>query len=109
MTTATKVPNFTAEQEQMIRDASPLDLASATALGEKMGKGYRSIIAKAGRLDGVVYNRKPKATKSGDPIEHKDDIVAEISRIVEANLEGLEKAPKAALQAVRDYVTAIAA
>lgn len=101
-----KQPNFTVAQEAAIKAAAPLDLAKATALGAEMGKGYRSIIAKAVRM-GVAYNRKQPTTKTGEPVEKKEDIVADIAAIVEATLDGLEKAPKPALQAIRNYLNAL--
>lgn len=115
--TVVKTSNFTAAQEAMIVAASPLNLESATLLAKRpeMNKAdgsersYRSIVAKARTLDGVEYARKAVTTKTGEPVEKKLDIVAEIAKIVEANLDGLEVAPKGALQAIRDFVTAQAA
>ena len=115
--TTPKTSNFTATQEAMIVAASPLDLVKATALASDPAmnkadgspRSYRSIVAKARTLDGVEYQRKAVTTKTGEPVEKKLDIVAEIAKIVEANLDGLEVAPKGALQSIRDYVTAQAA
>lgn len=100
-----KAPNFTSEQEQQISDAAPLNLAKATALAEQMGKTARSIIAKAVRM-GVAYERKQPTTKAGGKVEKKETIVAEIATLVSGNLDGLDKAPKAALQALRDHLKA---
>ena len=102
---ATKAPNFTAAQEQAIRDAAPLNQEKARALAASMGKTERSITAKAVRM-GVEYQRKQPTTKAGGKVEKKETIVAEISALVSGNLDGLEKAPKAALQALRDFVVA---
>jgi hypothetical protein len=91
--------------EQAIRDAAPLNQAKARALALTFGEGFteRSVAAKAVRMN-VPYERKVAVTKSGAPVEKKEAIVAQIAEIVEANLEGLDKAPKAALQALRDFV-----
>lgn len=98
-----KAPNFTPEQEAAIREAAPLNQEKSRALAASMGKTERSITAKAVRM-GVAYERKAAVTKTGAPVEKKETIVAQISAIVSGNLDGLDKAPKAALQAVRDFV-----
>lgn len=103
MTKQAKAPNFTAKQEQAIRDAAPLNQAKSRELAERFGKSERSITAKAVRM-GVAYERKQPVTKSGQPVERKEAIVAEIASMVEGNLEGLDKAPKQALQALRNFV-----
>jgi hypothetical protein len=101
MATVEKTANFTAEQEQMIRDAAPLNLEKATALAEKMGKKPRSVIAKATRME-VPYVKKGPTTKTGEAVVRKETLVEEIRKFTAtgANLEGLEKASKPALVAV---------
>lgn len=101
MTTAQKTVNFTPEQEQMIRDAAPLNLEKATALAEKMGKKPRSIVAKATRME-VPYEKKGPVTKTGEAVIRKETLVEQISKYTAAgsNLDGLEKASKPALIAV---------
>ena len=104
-----KVPNFTADQEAQIRAAAengPLNLASATALADAMGKSARSLVAKIIRM-GVPYERKQPTTKTGEPVISKTKLVEQISAVVEGNLDGLEKAPKPALQALAGYVRAV--
>ena len=98
-----KAPNFTPEQEQQIRDAAPLNQAKARELAASMGKTERSVTAKAVRM-GVAYERKQPTTKAGGKVEKKETIVSEIAALVEGNLDGLDKAPKAALQALRNFV-----
>jgi hypothetical protein len=98
-----KQPNFTPEQEARIRDEAPLNQAKSRALAAEFGKTERSVTAKAVRM-GVAYERKQSVTKNGQPVERKEAIVSEISEIVGANLEGLDKAPKGALQAVRNFL-----
>ena len=96
-------PNYTEAQEQRIRDSAPHNLATATDLATEMGKTPRSLIAKMVRM-GVTYATKQPVTKSGEPVVSKTDLVASIASVVTGNLEGLEKAPKAALQALARYV-----
>lgn len=102
---ADKAPNYTAAQEAEIRAAAPLNQAKAIALAEKFGKSARSVTAKAVRM-GIAYERKQPTTKAGGKVERKEAIVSEIAEIVSANLDGLEKAPKGVLQALRDFLAA---
>ena len=98
---------YTPAMEAAIREAAPLNQAKATDLAASFGADFsaRSVIAKAVRME-VPYERKVAVTKAGAPIERKEAIVAEIASMVGANLDGLEKAPKGALQALRDFVAA---
>lgn len=109
MATQAKKPasKYTAAMEARIQAMAPLDQAKAETLAAEFGKDFtsRSVIAKAVRMN-VAYNRKQPVTKTGAPVERKEAIVAEIAAVVGANLEGLEKAPKGALQAVRDFLAA---
>jgi hypothetical protein len=95
---AEKAKNYTAEMEAAIVAASPLNLESAKALAETMGKSYRSIIAKAKSL-GLDYVSKPAPAKREAP-ETKAQLVAKIEMATgaeESSLTGLEKAPVRAL------------
>lgn len=96
---------YTVAQEQRIRDEAPLNQAKATALATEFGEKFsaRSVTAKAIRM-GVAYERKVAVTKTGAPVEQKEAIVAEIAKVVGANLDGLDKAPKPALQALRNFL-----
>lgn len=97
------VSKYSPEQEARIRAEAPLNQAKAAALAVEFGPKFsaRSVIAKAVRME-VGYERKAPVTKSGLPVEHKEAIVAQIAQVVEGNLDGLDKAPKAALQALRN-------
>ena len=67
-----------------------------------------SVRAKAGRMEGVGYARKPRTTKNGDPVESKADIVAEIAEALDSDAESFESlgnATKLVLQRVRDALT----
>lgn len=101
-----KDPNYTEAQESAIRAAAaeaPLNAERCAALATEFGKTARSVIAKAIRMN-VPYARKEPTTKDGQPIEKKGDLVAEIAAVVGGNLDGLEKAPKPALVALRDHL-----
>lgn len=100
-----KTPNFTEAQEARISETAPHNLASATELAAEMGKSPRSLVAKMVRM-GVAYERKQPTTKTGEPVVSKADLVEQIGAVVDGNLEGLEKAPKPALQAVARFVAA---
>lgn len=100
-----KAPNFTPEQEARIRELAPLNQEKSRQLATEFGKSERSVTAKAVRM-GVAYERKQPTTKTGAPVERKEAIVAEIAQFVKGNLDGLDKAPKQALQAVRDALKA---
>ncbi len=104
--TSNKAPNFSEAQEQRIRDTQPHNAESAALLAREFDKSNRSVIAKMTRMEDVVYNRKLPTTKSGDPVTSKADLVAAIGEIVSGNLDGLEKAPKPALFALRDHLAA---
>jgi len=93
---AERAKNYSAEQEQILRDRSPLDLESAKALADEMGKGYRSIIAKVKSmgLPYVVKKTEPKKVAK----ETKAQLVEKISASLEgADLDGLEKSTAQAL------------
>lgn len=104
-----KEPNYTAAQEQRIREAADqhgkLNASIAAGLADEMGKSARSVIAKITRM-ALPYATKEPTTKNGDPVVKKGDLVARIGEVVEGNLEGLDKAPKAALHALARFVAA---
>jgi len=90
---------YTPEMEARVREASPMDLAGAKALGAELGMSYRSVIAKAKSL-GEDYIPKPAPAKAVKP-ETKAEIVADIASTIGIALDGLEKAPLATLAALR--------
>lgn len=104
-----KVPNFSEAQEQRIRDAAAagtLNAAVAATLADEFGKTPRSVIAKIVRM-GLPYATKQRTTKTGEPIVSKTKLVEQIGAVVDGNLEGLEKAPKPALQALARFAAAV--
>ena len=91
--------NYTPEMEQAITEASPLDIAKAKDLAEKLGRKPRSIIAKAISM-GLPYNAAKPARKDGTPIVRKAELVSAIEESLSAgngSLVGLEKATRSAL------------
>ncbi len=106
--TKLKTPNYTPEQEAAITAASEAGVLNATVAAElaaSMGKTTRSVIAKIVRMN-LPYAVKAPTTKSGDPVTKKETIVSEIAALIGANLDGLEKAPKPALFALRQHLLA---
>lgn len=103
--TTTKKPTskYSAAQEAAIRAEPVLNQAVADRLAAEFGPSFtgKSVIAKINRM-GLPYQRKVAVTKTGAPVESKATICAQISELVSGNLDGLDKAPKPALQALRD-------
>lgn len=81
-----------------------IDNELALELATEFDKDVRSVRAKAVREG--IYKAKEKTAKNGQAIERKEAIVAEIATLVGANVDGLEKATKTALQRVRDALKA---
>jgi hypothetical protein len=102
--TKTLEKNYTEAQEAEMIALGSIDNVVAMQLAEKFGKNVASIRAKAVRLG--VYQAKERVSKSGAAIERKEAIVAEIASLVGRNMEGLEKAPKQALVAIRAALSA---
>lgn len=105
----TKAVNYTAEQEEMLRAAAPLNLEKAQALAETLGKSYRSVIAKA-RTMGIDYENKAPAKKRPGGVT-KPALVERIAAAVGADVEslsGLEKATGGALATLFIAITGAA-
>lgn len=96
--------NYTEAQEAELLAAGVIDNDKAMEFAEKFGKDVRSIRAKAVRMN--IYKAKEKTSKTGGKVESKEDIVAEIAKIVDKNLDGLEKAPKEVLKFLRERLAA---
>ena len=97
-------PNYTEAQVARIEavaasNGGAIDKTAAAALAAEFGKNVKSVTAKAVRMG--IYRKAEKQSTNGGPVERKEEIVADIAAIVGANLEGLEKAPKLALQHIR--------
>ena len=88
--------NYTPEMVATLKAAQPLDLSKAKALGAEMGKGYRSIIAKAKR-EGFDYISKPAPAKKKSAPSKADMVGAICSALDLDACDGLEKATGSAL------------
>ena len=97
------VPNYTALQMAEIKERAPLNYEIASELGAKFGKKTRSVIAKAISMK-VEYQAKPRATKTGEAVERKGDIVSEIEKMLNTTAPSLVKATKADLVRVREVL-----
>jgi len=95
--------NYTEEMVAAIREAAPLNLEKAKAVGDKIGRSYRSVISKA-KSEGIEYvaavapARKPKSIT-------KAEMVTTITANVGFDCEGLEKAPRAVLARFVEFTT----
>lgn len=96
--------NYSEAQEAELLAAGVIDNAKALEFADKFGKDVRSIRAKAVRMG--IYQKAVKVSKTGEKIERKEAIVADIANLVGANMEGLEKASKLSLQAIRKALQA---
>ena len=102
--------NYTPEVTQVIVDSYETDPSMDTVrkLAEIHGKTVKSIIGKLSREG--VYQKASYVTKTGAKPITKAEIVAQITDQLDLDVEavaGLEKAPKAALVAVRDAVSVV--
>jgi len=102
--------NYTPEVTQVIVDSYETDPSMDTVrkLAEIHGKTVKSIIGKLSREG--VYQKASYVTKTGAKPITKAEIVAQITDkldLDEQAVAGLDKAPKAALVAVRDAVSVI--
>ena len=90
--------NYTQHQtEQMVSKytANPTR-ETVNALAQELGKNTRSVIAKLSREG--VYVAQPRATKSGEPIVRKAELVAQIEAHFGIEMPTLVKASKVDLQ-----------
>jgi hypothetical protein len=120
--TKEKTPNYSLAQEAVIRSVAAekggtLTFADCEAIADRVDmrdndgnfRKPRSIVAKISRMADVAYQPKERVTKSGAPIERKDEIVAEIAKaagVAVATLNGMEKSPKEALVTLRNALAA---
>lgn len=120
-----KTPNYSPAQEKLIVEAiaandGVANKAVAETLandprmnGEDGPRKVRSIIAKMRRVvetrEDFSYERVQPATKDGKPVTKKTDLVARIAALSGATaskLDGLDKAPKLALDTLVEALAA---
>jgi hypothetical protein len=97
-----KVENYSAETTAKLALAYA-ENKDTDSLAVQFGKSSRSIIAKLSRMG--IYVKPEYTTKTGDTPISKEEIVANIATLIDANvetLESLEKANKTALQTIYD-------
>ena len=97
--------NYTQQQtEQMVSkySANPTR-ATVDALAKELGKNTRSVIAKLSREG--VYIAQPRATKSGEPIVRKAELVAQLEAHFGIEMPTLVKTSKADLQRLLEAVS----
>ena len=98
-----KVVNYTVTQTaHAIAEYQNSPTAETVAtLAESFGKSIKSVIAKLSREG--VYLKAERKTKSGNPVVTKEAFVSKIAGVLGVNdekMDGLEKAPKAALEMI---------
>lgn len=98
------VKNYTEAQEARLAEFEVIDNDTAMLLAEEFGKDVRSVRAKAVRMG--LYKAKERVSKTGGKIESKEQIAADISKLVGKSLDGLEKASKQSLIAIRAKLSA---
>ena len=95
-------PNYTPAMVAVIEEYDRFDKAVAIEIADKIGKSPRSVIAKIKSM-GLSYAVQRPVRKDGSPITRKIDTVIAIAKALDMDaleLEGLTKAPKAALEAL---------
>jgi hypothetical protein len=111
-----KTPQYTpAEEKQLLElwgddwETRPYEESHNLAgeIGDLMGKGQRSIVAKLSRMN--VYVTKEPVTKSGEKVMTKADIAGQIGDICgmkTADADSMVTSSKQALRLVLSFVTA---
>ena len=90
---------YTDEEVEFLREEYLVnkDIAS---IATKLGKSPRSIIGKLSRLG--IYEKKVYVGKTGERPVTKLELCARIARVLELDVEGLEKAPKGVLKEIAE-------
>lgn len=99
--------NYTQEQTEYIVSQYTQNPERYTVelLAQEMGRSIKSIIGKLSREG--VYRREAYKTKGGEEPVTKTELVVQIAEKLGLDskiLEGLEKAPKAALKALEEAI-----
>ena len=71
-------------------------------LAKELGKSEKSVIGKLSKEG--VYKRSVYVTKAGEKPVTKAQLVQELEEKLDANLEGLEKAPKETLRSLVEAI-----
>lgn len=104
--TAKASANYTQEMVDRIFAVYSTDPTRATvdALAVEFGKTPRSIIAKLSALG--IYVKTERATKRGEPIVRKDELVAQVQASIGRELPSLAKMTKVDLQNLINFFAA---
>ena len=97
-----KAVNYTPQMIAVINGYDHFDADVAQDIADQIGKSRRSVIAKIKSM-GLSYTVQRPVRKDGSPITRKTDTVIAIAKALDMDaleLEGLTKAPKAALEAL---------
>ncbi len=95
-------PNYTPAMLAVIEEYDRFDKAVAIEIAGRINKSPRSVIAKVKSM-GLDYTVQRPVRKDGSAISRKIDTVLAIAKALDMDaleLEGLTKAPKAALEAL---------
>lgn len=96
-----KPPNYSVEQEQILRDAAPVNWEAANLFADQFGKSVKSVIAKVQSLDLQYIPKAKPAKKEVEPT--KAEMVANIEAETGLTLTGLEKAPVNTIKTLLAY------
>ena len=96
--------NYTQDQVEYIVNQYRLSPTRETVekLAEELEKSIKSIIGKLSREG--VYKKTEYTTKTGEKPITKSQLVQELEELLECSLQGLEKAPKTCLTAIRNAI-----
>jgi hypothetical protein len=90
----------TADIVKRYRDAP--NRQTVAILAKELGKSEKSVIGKLSKEG--VYKRSVYVTKAGEKPVTKAQLVQELEEKLDANLEGLEKAPKETLRSLVEAI-----
>lgn len=103
MTAEKTASNYTADMveqiEKFAEENGVINNDNVSTLADALGMGVRSVRAKASRMG--VYQAKKRESANGGPVETKETIASQIAELIGKSVDGLEAAPKVALQRVR--------
>ncbi|HAW03266.1 MAG TPA: hypothetical protein DCW83_01190 [Saprospirales bacterium] len=91
---------ITADIVKRYRDAP--NRQTVAILAKELGKSEKSVIGKLSKEG--VYKRSVYVTKAGEKPVTKAQLVQELEEKLDANLEGLEKAPKETLRSLVEAI-----
>lgn len=102
-----KLVNYTTKEIETIEafaneHGGTINYELANALADKLGRKVASVRSKLTNMG--IYQKKGKTTKSGDPVERKEQIAQSIEALVEREFPGLADLPKETLKGLREVL-----